>query len=338
MTARKVADEMRPLIALFQRTYGLPAGFWDDDYVLGFLGTMIGLHIRRLSVFSTSSDDTGYMLQKIFADLSNMNGVYIARNFTRLAYSHTNSFNIGADNAVLVFGYVTNKLRNEDNHRAVPDIKASLARSQASADGENVGALLMNQLFLREVANRFGISVPGHPPTISEPTNQKVHDVHLSGSPDADGLRNASETTPSFSESKDSTRALDEKNDEINVAPLNLYEVLHGIISVSVELCVRKGVFGSPSPTDQQISWMFGFIDSAAQGARLSADEAIHLMRKLFFDSFGHFGGEGFFIKVIDNQAQWKHWIVEGGQAFLEWTSDKRTPPLMPTNKKGRSE
>jgi hypothetical protein len=82
---RAAVDNIRPIIGIIQYNHGIPAGFWQDEYLLGFLGFLIGFHMQRASGGALSQTEKGQGLADAFTELSNINGAAIARQFTALA-------------------------------------------------------------------------------------------------------------------------------------------------------------------------------------------------------------------------------------------------------------
>ena len=76
---------VRPLIDLFHEHYGSPAGFWQNEYVLGYVGFLLVFHINHTSGINLSVTDKGFALSEAFEALSNLNGAEITRNYTALA-------------------------------------------------------------------------------------------------------------------------------------------------------------------------------------------------------------------------------------------------------------
>ena len=82
---RRLATEhtlnaVRPIIAIAQHYQGLPAGFWQDDFVLGFVGFLIGFHANFTSGRSLSQEDKGTLLYDVFGTLSNVDSKFQNRN------------------------------------------------------------------------------------------------------------------------------------------------------------------------------------------------------------------------------------------------------------------
>jgi hypothetical protein len=144
---------IRPLIASVQQTRGIPIGFWEDDYVLGFIGSMISFNLRAASRGSLSPHDEGLALSDVFSQVTNLNGQEIVQRYSariRAVFLPTpdtgSEFYRGSDNAAVIWGYGGRILRNEEQNPAVNAAKA-LSTGQAQwvggSDRELIAANLL---------------------------------------------------------------------------------------------------------------------------------------------------------------------------------------------------
>jgi len=152
---QQTIEMVRQPYAVFQNSYGVPPGFWQDEFVLGFFGVMIGLVSHVASQGRLSQSDKGYLLQDTFGALSNMNGAAITRRFSELVYQQPQSdaFKLGGDNGEIVtwafFGKAT-----PTGMEAVEDAKREAAAQ--SAPGA-VATILAMKLFVAPLAERFDL-------------------------------------------------------------------------------------------------------------------------------------------------------------------------------------
>nr|WP_321461173.1 hypothetical protein [uncultured Cohaesibacter sp.] len=82
---KQTIDLVRMPYGIYQSNFGIPADFWQDKFVLGFFGGMIGIVSFVLSANRLNLTEKGCVLQDTFSALSNMDGVALARNFADLA-------------------------------------------------------------------------------------------------------------------------------------------------------------------------------------------------------------------------------------------------------------
>jgi hypothetical protein len=149
-----VVQNLRPLIGVLQHHHGLPAGFWQSPYVLGFLTVIMSLHLKIASEGRLSQTETGSATTEIWTAISNLNGMEITRHVTSLSLSSPKNaeFELGADNGMVFGAYSLKILRNEDTHPAIVGIKEKIP----NADRGTIAGILYETLFIREVKARLG--------------------------------------------------------------------------------------------------------------------------------------------------------------------------------------
>ncbi|MER8462450.1 hypothetical protein [Mesorhizobium sp. M1396] len=158
---RRLATEhtisaVRPFVGIFQNLNGIPAGFWRDEYVLGFLGFMISFHANYTSGRQLSREDKGHLLNDVFTALSNMNGQAISEEYVRLAtLAHKDSdFEEGADNAAICAFASIGKM-NEQGRPLYEKAKEVAAAQDKPNDLGTIVGVLMHKLFYERLAERF---------------------------------------------------------------------------------------------------------------------------------------------------------------------------------------
>ena len=147
-----VTTAMHPFIINTQREVGIPKLFWDDDYVLGFVGFCIAFHMNKTSRINSTPTEKGAALIEIMTNLSHMNGLPLARKYNKLTAEKSNQdFEAGADNAATWIFYLYNALKDEQSNEYV--LKAS--NNGFIKDREIIGINLFDQLFIQPLKNRF---------------------------------------------------------------------------------------------------------------------------------------------------------------------------------------
>jgi hypothetical protein len=153
--AIKVAVEnIRPLLATYQHTYGTPAHFWTDDFVLGFVGYLAAYHMHHATQGTLSQVDKGHGLSEVLTQLSNLNGMELAKRFTEHVAEDSPAFAKGGDNAAVIASYIRGTLRNEDMNEDVQRAKKTL-EGTGKSDRSSVAAILAMQLFYDVLRERF---------------------------------------------------------------------------------------------------------------------------------------------------------------------------------------
>jgi hypothetical protein len=78
-------------------------------------------------------------------------GMELVRRFTSLAMNETPDFKLGSDRSMIIFGYITGRLKNEEQYEEI----SAAQRIARTADRNQIGAILMMTLFINEVEKRF---------------------------------------------------------------------------------------------------------------------------------------------------------------------------------------
>lgn len=149
---------VRQPFAIFQNAYGVPLGFWNDEFVLGFFGVMIGLVSKVAGQGRLNQTDNGLLLQDTFAALSNMNGVAITRRFSELALQSPQSqtFRLAGDNAeivtVIMFGRTSPRVQD-----AIEQVRREITSQGSHPDSGTISSILMMKLFVQPLVQRFDL-------------------------------------------------------------------------------------------------------------------------------------------------------------------------------------
>lgn len=153
---QQTIDMVRQPYAMFQRFYGTPPDFWQDEFVLGFFGVMIGLLSKFLSQGKLSQTDNGLLLQDVFGALSNMNGAAVTRRFTELAFERPPSadFKLGGDHGEIVTLALLGK-STPAGREAVEQAKQEAASQGSTGDIGAIAAILIMKLFVQPLSERF---------------------------------------------------------------------------------------------------------------------------------------------------------------------------------------
>ena len=148
---------LRVIIGPVQHFYGLPAGFWKDPYILGFLYSSAGLLAKLATNGKITGPEFGFALRDIFSVLSNQNGSVIVQEATDMALRGDPDFSRGADDAVAVHLYTYKKLKDEDAHPLVR--KAAELVDAGVVEGADRRAqilvAMMSLSFMRECKERL---------------------------------------------------------------------------------------------------------------------------------------------------------------------------------------
>ncbi len=156
-----------PLVRIVEMTHGLPPGFWDDPYVLGFLHGVIGIFTRMAGGRDFSSEDKGRVLIDTFSNISGQDGMTITRKVLALTQAKDPDYVAAVHNADKLLsitygipGYENDPdvLEASKNAEGLAAISADLGivSSSDSPNAAITGALQM-RLYYDVVVKRFGL-------------------------------------------------------------------------------------------------------------------------------------------------------------------------------------
>lgn len=158
---KEVTKGMIPFIRIYEITDGdVPKGFWDDHYVLGYLGMTALLLIKIGSQFKIEGRDTGMAMIDTFAVLTKTDGLAIAKQIAALNQQPTPAFAAGTDAAEKVVTVMYGK-KDFDADPAVIKAREAIRKiGNAFGDGDQpehsrVARQLMTTLFHEVVRDRL---------------------------------------------------------------------------------------------------------------------------------------------------------------------------------------
>ncbi len=119
------AAGVRAYIDAFARAGGLPRGFWEDAFVLGFLTLSVQTFSRMATSFRLADRDLGLVTSAVFDQLSGGDGTRILRRIQALGAAGNPDFREGARNADKILCVAHGMSRCDDD----PDV----VRARAAA-------------------------------------------------------------------------------------------------------------------------------------------------------------------------------------------------------------
>jgi hypothetical protein len=152
----EVIDAVRPTIAMIQDGQGLPAGFWQDNYVLGFLYGQVTACMLVFGGTQMKPEDKGSILVEIFSALSNANGLATARRATKLTESNDARFQQAVQNGMLTVMYGFGRVKDEANDPNIARATEAAKSSSPAPTREEIAGHLKASLWQDEVKKRFG--------------------------------------------------------------------------------------------------------------------------------------------------------------------------------------
>lgn len=150
-----VTQAMRPYVMIFQPD-GPPPGFWEDEYVLGFFSSAIGLLAKLTSGTHASGSVLGYVLMDTLSTLSGVRASHIIQRVNGLLAAPTADYFAGVDAADKVFAEAYG-LRAREHDPDVIQARKDAERITADSFGTEMkpAALLTKRLFYDVVVQRL---------------------------------------------------------------------------------------------------------------------------------------------------------------------------------------
>jgi hypothetical protein len=148
----KVYHSVLPYVAAVEQSIGgMPPGFWEDPFVIGFFTFQVGLTLKLAGGDQLSPEEKGLATCEILGALSHTSGVQITRSMTHLALSKDTQSGRGADVAQLVSLYPMGMLKDGDRHPAVAELKLKMPQ----ADPVTISGMLYHSMFIVDIKRRL---------------------------------------------------------------------------------------------------------------------------------------------------------------------------------------
>ncbi len=113
--AAQVAPGVQPYVEAFAQRYGaLPTGYWEDEYVLGFVPAMAGLIVKALTRGQIGERDALAVVRECLDNITGGHGGDILGRVERLALTQSPEFVSGARAAGKVIGFSAGQLPADD--------------------------------------------------------------------------------------------------------------------------------------------------------------------------------------------------------------------------------
>jgi len=155
-------EALRPVVSGFQQRYGLPAGFWADEYVLGFMVTTAAYHAQLATAGKINGATLGEVMADAITSVSHLDGLRIVSRLGALE-EHPD-FSAGADVAMIVCLYASGNLKNEATNelvaratRVAERMNAEMGVTSPAQKRASTAAVMMILGFVEPVRRRFGI-------------------------------------------------------------------------------------------------------------------------------------------------------------------------------------
>lgn len=135
---RGVYKEAAPFVATLEETGGLPEGFWQTPYVVGWFSGLIGDFIKIIGKGKFGPADIGAIQDGVLEDLAGrVTAERVARDIALLHKSQDPDFCEGARNAAMLIA-VTFGSRDFDDHGDVVTARSSTEQESGAPPSQAV--------------------------------------------------------------------------------------------------------------------------------------------------------------------------------------------------------
>lgn len=153
----EISNATRETLAMVQNQHGVPAGFWQDSYVLGFLMGQINAFMSIFGGETLSVADKGRVVVDCFGELSGMKGKGISEQSMVFASSEDPDFMRANQNGMFIAMVQAEKLPDAANNPVVAATRTQLDAAGEGTSMKDVAAFLTKQHWVGEVRSRLSV-------------------------------------------------------------------------------------------------------------------------------------------------------------------------------------
>jgi len=129
---------------------GIPAGMWQDPYVLGYINMTISMWAKLYTNGKAEGGELGLILIDVYSAVSHQNGLAITSLAADLTQQQHPDFIRGMEDAMLVFLYGQNRL-NQEIHPVLVQAKTDAAAMGKANDKVAISGLMLMATWYKEV-------------------------------------------------------------------------------------------------------------------------------------------------------------------------------------------
>ncbi len=154
----EISKAARQTLSMVENQHGVPSGFWQDSYVLGFLMGQINAFMSVFGGESLSVADKGRVVVDCFGELSGMKGKGISEQSMVYASSEDPDFMRANQNGMFIAMVQAEKLPDAANNPVVAATRTHLDAAGEGTSMADVAKFLTQQHWVGEVKSRLSIS------------------------------------------------------------------------------------------------------------------------------------------------------------------------------------
>lgn len=151
----EISKATRETLAMVENQHGVPTGFWQDSYVLGFLMGQINAFMSVFGGDGLSIADKGRVVVDCFGELSGMKGKGLSEQSMVFASSEDPDFMRANQNGMFIAMVQSEKLPDAANNPVIAATRTHLDAAGEGTSMKDVAKFLTQQHWVGEVKTRL---------------------------------------------------------------------------------------------------------------------------------------------------------------------------------------
>ncbi len=155
--ADRISQAVQPMIDHVHTKHGLPTGFWQDSYALGYLMGQVNGWTSIFDGDGLSIADKGRILVDVFGALSGEKGKPISENAMVYAQQEDPDFMRANQNGMFMAMFAAEKIPNAEAIPAVVHAKQTITDAGADPTHDAVIDSLAQTIWVQEMRARMSV-------------------------------------------------------------------------------------------------------------------------------------------------------------------------------------
>jgi len=153
--AEDISQATRKAVSLVENQHGVPSGFWDDSYVLGYLMGQINAFMSIFGGDNLSVADKGRIVVDCFGNLSGKKGKSLSEQSMVFASNEDPDFMRANQNGMFIAMVEAEKLPDAANNPVIAATRQQLDAAGQGTSLADVAQHLTQHHWVGEVKNRL---------------------------------------------------------------------------------------------------------------------------------------------------------------------------------------
>ncbi len=155
--ATEISKATREAVSLVENQHGVPTGFWQDSYVLGYLMGQINAFMSVFGGDALSVADKGRVVVECLGELSGMKGKGISEQSMVFASTEDPDFMRANQNGMFIAMIQAEKLPDAANNPVIAATRQQLDAAGEGTSMADVAQFLTNHHWVGEVRTRLTV-------------------------------------------------------------------------------------------------------------------------------------------------------------------------------------